>query len=409
MKKAILVMAALVAFSVSGLSNAASEYDAYKDWVQGDPDYWAKGGKTKRVAVQMKKGTGDLVDLRTLGRGGVPGALFAAGTYGASLIWKDELKELEEKSLFELFMGDNAPADVLIDDGTYVEGRYWYHSNSGKTGPTLSSICGVTERVANGRCETLSWGNWINPGYSHQYFCSGQPAPSGCSQTTQELFGVDPSAINLKDGRIVPLDTSLTFPYNNGLSVFTNDEGETVIITAEPNSLGGIDITNERTTENAEGEEVIQQSKLVLDADGMIVNVSTGPVTPTVNIANPVNVNLEFPDDYARENTLQEIRDTLNTVPEIPAPNHAPVIDEIKKVEDSIKDTEPLLPSLPSLPVAFGGSESCSGIRIIVPFGSIYTFDETFDKHCDIARDIINPFCTWLFGVLTAFLLLDGL
>jgi hypothetical protein len=133
-----------------------------------------------------------------------------------------------------------------------------------------------------------------------------------------------------------------------------------------------------------------------LDSTGM--PVAESPTPEVVAETAPI----QFPNDYARENTLSDIRDVLkNEKHGQKEADYKPVQDEFKKIEDKIAEKDAPLGVLPSfdIPVAFNGAASCKGFSFDFGAGPFAMHFET-DKHCEIARDIINPMLSFIFALM---------
>jgi hypothetical protein len=102
-------------------------------------------------------------------------------------------------------------------------------------------------------------------------------------------------------------------------------------------------ITGRQVTqgETSDGTSFVNEKGITIDNSGQVTNVTSTTTNNTTinNYTNPVPgapIDLELPDDYAREDTLQQIRDKMSDVPAPPAENQ---YDSKADGIDQVKDT----------------------------------------------------------------------
>jgi hypothetical protein len=103
-------------------------------------------------------------------------------------------------------------------------------------------------------------------------------------------------------------------------------------------------ITGKQVTqgEAQDGNTNVNEKGITIDSDGRITNI-TNTTANNTTITNYNNsgggaVNLQLPTDYARENTLQDIRTKLSDVPAAPAEDqYKSKADGINQIKDSLQ------------------------------------------------------------------------
>jgi hypothetical protein len=129
-------------------------------------------------------------------------------------------------------------------------------------------------------------------------------------------------------------------------------------------------ITGKQVTQGQtdEGTTYVNEKGITIDSGGNVTTI-TNTTTNNTTINNYTNsvpaapIDLELPTDYARENTLQGIKDKLSDVPVPPAENqYIPKVDGINTVKDSLGSyTSPEGPG--SIQGIFPGSGSCQQVH----------------------------------------------
>jgi hypothetical protein len=121
--------------------------------------------------------------------------------------------------------------------------------------------------------------------------------------------------------------------------------------------------------------------------------------------AETAPVEIEFPDDYAREDTareskllLQNIKDLLEEPDPLEEPDAQGVLDEYATIKTDVENTTTVLGSLPSLPTLNGGGQ-CPVFEIPSPMGgALYQTD----AYCDFFSNKVNPAVNFFLYLITA-------
>lgn len=152
-----------------------------------------------------------------------------------------------------------------------------------------------------------------------------RPTPTGWEPYPRDPDPVAPGLINGPD------------VVRSGLDEYGNPQQETW------HNNGDGTITGKQVTqgEDTNGNTNVNEKGITIDAGGKVTNVTTTTSSnTTINNYNNSggSVNLQLPNDYARENTLQDIRTKLSDVPVPPAETqYDSKADGINTIKDTLQ------------------------------------------------------------------------
>lgn len=225
-----------------------------------------------------------------------------------------------------------------------------------------------------------------------------------CDLTDPEIVQWQPDnvpTVSMSGGQLTPHprdpdSASLTSPTSNISVTGTNEDGEPVRIdyTARPD--GGLDIRVITQFNAPDGTTAVNDYRTTTNENGIVqnvVNLNTfntsiadyaGPIPGPSTGAAPVEIAIDLPEDYARENTLQDIRNKLTVTETL----QAPVLEEgVPTISESFSNFWTAIAAAPlvsAFTVSFPSGGACGFGSVETLIGSI-----NFDVFCDLADDIL--------------------
>lgn len=415
MKRAVGVWATSVALFVCSIGAHATV--TLEEWMKALPPDTIVSNK--RLKPTLKTSSGNLSLFRSAGN---PWATaIGLGAAGLSIVFEDEINQ----SLFELFLGSNQPATEPggstdpLDPSYWESGKYWFSSGIGYSGATKNLACEAyatslgfsVYNVSGSTCQAP------HPAEGVQWQSLSNLISGSCTPTEGSTFcpTTDPNPEVMPDNGTVEGKLNA-----GGIEYFDADPNKPLTPLSNPtyfavdsSTIGKLTVgaDNKVTVETfakittPDGNTATAVERVTMGQDGTVYSTSqqTVPGSPvdviTKSDPSSLSVSMDLPTDYARENTLVEIRDSLSATDPGALPDTATANQPLFDLKTEIEGQGAVLGDIPLIgDLGASGGGLCKGITL--DFG-IYGGVQTFDKHCQLIDGMIRPALEYLLALTT--------
>jgi|GEM_PF-2515001 hypothetical protein len=203
-----------------------------------------------------------------------------------------------------------------------------------------------------------------------------------------------------------PRDPDVGGLINPPSTVSSNDQdenGNPNKITVKPQSDGGVQTTIQTEGVNSGmGTTEVSQHQITTDIFGNVVNYTYQVFeNQTINQINTQTGTLQLPDDYAREQTLQQVRDSLRVTPQsIPANLEDTLVAPLEGIQSEIENLSFDYPSNPAPQITvppyweYATGTCYPATWDVGQFGEV-----SLENFCQIYDDHVRGVLDWMIAV----------